>query len=1015
MGATNSCWRRFPGEEVWRWRAFSLVGPLWLFGLSLLAASLPSCAGRGSGGAGEGIGQVIALGTGRGVIAPSGPMVVSPLTYATLDRETGLALPETVRPIGPGVNAEALLRFALGRDFHAPIVPRNGFLVLEFSSALDAASVRADEVGPHGEVLREGSVQVRRLDGRGIPVSLIVDGTRLLVNPLSDERTGFPASPLVYDADGLPTTYPEGAARISFPKEKAKRPRMLGGEPLHARKDGWGEESRPIGFSPGNRLLDFIARNSIYPLEERFNGYLPDDRPPRLVREHLFSGVLDAAQGDRAGAWSLTDIGANFNAVARGGRGEWAGALLTIRPGSKREETVTVDWHTTDHLTLAQPLEDMPQDGESYRLSRIEYFEPDPRDPIDADLFDPFNPENDANTELSNFVTAREIDEHGEPFGPPLDLGAAIPARVEVSLLFSEPMDEANLLAFENLVVTSLRPESGERDFVPGQLLLSEHAQRVTFRPVLRDAGGEVVEVHGLAPDPGSYWLDLTTVPADAFLVSRYSNDVVERIRDEGYRALTDLGGNPLAFPASMFESDMDRIVYRARIESLGLKDAGEARALAHVFRGMPEGRFDPETNEFLGVEYRDRAFSYGPALADINLQAPGVLSGAAMRFFQKVFDEENPSRDGLIERNGTFPFGAATPLGGFQFTDGLAYSGIFGARFQHLYRNQDISPAPGAGSVELSLWRLSWAPAGGFVWEPPDVYEDISIHVAHSEKRPTDSPSFYDSLDQAFDPEYYEVCCFSWENTACDNTPSFHTKGPNYQPPLITTVDRGTAYVPSNTGLFVPETTTRQYLAWPVFDHLFPYDNEHSLLIEYRIRPQATLISFLNSFTFSLAFLNRSDPLFRAYSLGSYTNPMDPDDMTDPRVQCAEGPQVGKPHYGDNAVYYMAFDWVKAVSNIESSFGDSLASPGRSIEWHAPIIVPPLAELPYGTFTRLEFQGAYDLDGSGATEWVDDLQQLEGYPVARFRVRFEGHVASRSVPCLDMVALPFVLRERDA
>src|SRR5262249_28394441 len=160
----------------------------------------------------------------------------------------------------------------------------------------------------------------------------------------------------------------------------------------------------------------------------------------------------------------------------------------------------------------------------------------------------------------------------------------------------------------------------------------------------------------------------------------------------------------------------------------------------------------------------------YGPRLADINLRVSGRLSGAPVAFVQKPIDDDNPPSDGQYF---PFPFGLGVPL-----------SGVFGCRFQHVYRALEASPNPTdlAGSF-LDLRKVASAPIGGNVTADP--YENISVHVAHSEVVPDTTQSAgvpndsFSGLGQALDP--------GTPFKFCDKS-SPQTKQ-NYMVPLVTAV----------------------------------------------------------------------------------------------------------------------------------------------------------------------------------------------------------------------------------
>src|SRR5262249_53275180 len=75
--------------------------------LSVLLALVPACGGGGGGGGGGGSTTTFSLDRGafgRLIEDDSGARVLSPLTTVERDPETGLVLPDSVLPLGPGID-----------------------------------------------------------------------------------------------------------------------------------------------------------------------------------------------------------------------------------------------------------------------------------------------------------------------------------------------------------------------------------------------------------------------------------------------------------------------------------------------------------------------------------------------------------------------------------------------------------------------------------------------------------------------------------------------------------------------------------------------------------------------------------------------------------------------------------------------------------------------------------------------------------------------------------------------
>src|SRR5262245_60447369 len=199
--------------------------------LCLLA--LTQCGGGGGGGGGGSSGFTLNDGSyARGINQGNGLEVVSPLSLVDTDPVTGLIVPGSLRPLGEGIDLKVLVSMGLGPAFKPVVVPRNGIIVLQFSSSVDPASIVADELTATGKVVKPGSIQVRFQNGRGVPVELITRGSQVLINPITAGQVGLPASPLVFDKDGEPVPDATGFLRLILPRQGKAVVRSSSGSPL---------------------------------------------------------------------------------------------------------------------------------------------------------------------------------------------------------------------------------------------------------------------------------------------------------------------------------------------------------------------------------------------------------------------------------------------------------------------------------------------------------------------------------------------------------------------------------------------------------------------------------------------------------------------------------------------------------------------------------------------------------------------------------------------------------------
>ncbi len=1034
----------------------NVVRTVALLGISCLAAA---CGGGGGGGrAGETSASFFLTDVkyGRLIEEPGGARLVSPLTTVAIDPISGLVVPGSLQPLAVGVDVGVPQSFAIGPNYLPIVVPRNGVLQLEFSAAIAPDSVFADLIDTDGSILSDGSVQVRTQTGRGVAVTLRQPASNVLwIVPVTPSSVGFPASPIDFGPDGSPRADATGFLRLVLPKNGGALLTSVQGAALGSRFDKLGDPGTAVAFNPGNRVLDFIAQNQLIPTGESFNGFLPDIAPPRIQRTHRYEKVLAFGSDDGASSTSITDAAAAFSSAARFGLGEWAGGVLTLRPGLATEETHVVASNDGTVVTIVDAFTANPFDGDLYRLERAEFFEPDPDHPIDPASFDPNDPENASNGDFARFVEAFEIDANGNALGAPLALGSPLLPFSELRVRFSEPIAAESISVYEDFQVRT-DPDLGPGSEILSQALLDPTQRTVILRPALEDPAHATATIVGWAQVVKSLRFEVKLVPKGSFLQDRLPPEVVQEFVELGERGVTDLGGQPLAFPPSLFDPDHPTMTYAvpflsdpARSTQVPPPVLDSYGVIVHRMQGRPRTGIDPATG-LPGVKYVDQPNFYSP-IADVNLQANGFLAGSPVVFVTKIHDDFFPPPHGQF---GAFPLGAATPLASFSTTGGPQPHD--GARFQTVYRDIDASPNRDAlaGTV-LDLYRLSWAPIGGNV--TTDTYDDISLHCAHSSYRPmTTQNGGYTSfpasgLGQPFDfaawqslidPNTTDACTLSCQNN----------EGPNYWDSLVTVVPPGTTYKIVQSSLFTPPFDAHPYCPWPAFAANFQYNNGDipkaekalrkatndqfncfgqpawierrtfnsnadldnlggdSLLVEVRIRPQTTNISRANGFTFSIGVLLAPSPNFRLFSLGSTGKTIDPDNLSQKAARCAIG-NTQNPNtasIGDNDRYFAAFDYVKTTSIITSPYVRVFPPATPTPDYFAPVIQPGLAEQPIGTQVKLEFEGANNNKGATPTGFSTSIDVADGRPNVAFRATFVGNVQTLLLPNFDLIAIPY-------
>ena len=987
---------------------------------------------------------------GRVLRTDSGDTLVSPLTTVHVDPETGVADPASLEPLATSVDVDEWIPFDLGPRFVPPTVPRDAGFVVRFRKPLDPASIVADRFDAKGKRTRPGSIQLADRHGQFYRTILRVIGERDVLVALDEPAPVLPRSPLGFGPGGTPAKDPEGHVRLLVPSGGPHVPRTPEGETLVPRADGLGEEATGIGCNPGNERLDFIHDAQLLPVTPSYAGFLPDDHAPRIVRVHAFEATLNPAGGDRVGKRFLEDADASFDVLANGGLGEWAQHFLIVRPDAANEERVLVQLHDATRLELEDPIAELPESGDRYRLERLEYFEPNPAHPLDPDVFDPDNPENDNNIDLANFLQVREIDARGEPFGPLLDPTLPLPAFSEIGLRFDTPMSVSSLNPWESVRV-ALNPDPGPDAELMTRIVHDERRERFWIQPVRDDSEtGESVTV-GWGPGVRKLQLLVRSLPGDDFLLNQLGRSRWQDLLDRGARTVRSSAGVRLAVPTHDFDAGEPFTLYRHLFtadEAISSQseppESLDWRVLVHRFQGQPVAANDPDTDA-VGWRFHDHEGVYHP-LPDGFDRTRDLLTGQPLSFLTKVHDDFVPPPDSPLTPQTS---GVSTPLlHDVRPTDGAAPWSFQGARFQHLYRDVDASPSLDLAGTLLDLYRVSFAPIGGNV--TADTYQNVSLHAAHSHLRPItaqDGVNLHEpgyGLSEAFDQSTFEKIWLEGEQNLCPG--SLPVEGPNYLPnSRVTCVAVGTTWKLSQSQLFTPPGTEHPYHAWPEFTQPFQYNNGDrpafreterqdfnaaageevwlekredtplydnrggdSLLLEYRLRPQVNAISGRNGFTFALGALVAPLPNYRVFSRGTSANPLFPDRIDDdPRARCAVVSAGGSGLPGDNARYFATFDYAKTTSKLTSPFIRTENTQVPSFE--TALLWPPLDDAPTGASLSLLYQGADSAAGDAATATGEHPSIGDGHPFLRVVIEFVGSRDPGLTPVLDTVAIPYL------
>ncbi|MFO0981721.1 MAG: hypothetical protein U1E76_08215 [Planctomycetota bacterium] len=468
-------------------------------------------------------------------------------------------------------------------------------------------------------------------------------------------------------------------------------------------------------------------------------------------------------------------------------------------------------------------------------------------------------------------------------------------------------------------------------------------------------------------------------VPELSYLQGRLTSDQIAAFVKQGWRGLLGAAGRALAFPDSAFDPAVVKIEYAFDFDAEVPPDTSgtDVGALVHLFRGVPDVVTDPDSGR-PAIRYQDRAELYGPTALEFNQASDGYLAPKDIRSLSRLLDDLNPPPGQSLPKDTTAP-----PL--------TPFNGVFGARFQHVYPPDHALPSADLAGSTLDLVRLCWSPfdASKLVANPPDVYEDVSVYAADS----AIVPSFADShsgLGSAFDRDSYELgrCVTDQE-------------APHYRDQLAAVVDHA-PYVIDPARLIKLPGNPNRYLPWPDFRDSFTWDSSSSLLLEYRVRPQQTAVSFQARFAASSSPATFPWPRFRVFSYGTDAlNPIDPDSRTDVRALCAAGPDPGS-DYGDNVRYFAAFDFLTTTARLESAFVG--VSGTNSPDYLGVLVDPSPSELAQSVEVTIEFRGAQTSSGGNATSWSPSIDVADGDPYLQFRVTTRGSRATRETAALDAV-----------
>jgi len=571
---------------------------------------------------------------GRPLFDENGTLVevINPESLMEYDPITGAPLDGFPKPLNPDDSLERLHGFQLGEKdppFQKEIVPRNAALVLDFSIPLDPDCLNLDEdliLGQHSPI------QIMTESGEPVPFQAIfLEEDKVVLNPVCLGNAGFPPCPIMFDQAWKPRGSASGFLKI-FIYSAGTGPhciRSFQSTELACREDYLGSPVNPIGFNPGNALLDFIKYKDFL-----FNGFLPDLSSPRIMREVRDAGVVDTGSDYS----TIVDLSKNFNVLANQGKGEWANAWLFLRPGTAQEESLQVSFNTKDTLFLNGTFNIPPEPGvDDYCVKRAEYFEPIPGlldlstavDPINHPK-DPYDSEDKKNWNLFQFVEFSEWDEAQQAWIPvsyhPGPHGSnPIDPNWRISFCFSESMDLDSFRSYETFYVCDAlltQTNPGFHQMKPGRVTGEDFNRIISFEPVsMKGAGSQKFQLLGFGGKEKKLRLVMRVIPPQGQIEAFYHflgpdpatwpPEVKKDLMKVGVLGITSQSGQPLGLPLQLLDVESPFCVIYPK--SPGRGAFPPAVDLAYRFSTQEKDPAkNPETGSMLEIMAGDCAPFYG-------------------------------------------------------------------------------------------------------------------------------------------------------------------------------------------------------------------------------------------------------------------------------------------------------------------------------------------------------------------------------------------------------------------
>jgi hypothetical protein len=281
------------------------------------------------------------------------------------------------------------------------------------------------------------------------------------------------------------------------------------------------------------------------------------------------------------------------------------------------------------------------------------------------------------------------------------------------------------------------------------------------------------------------------------------------------------------------------------------------------------------------------------------------------------------------------------------------------GSRFQLAFRAVDL----GASGVPETLTAVRWRPLFGVV--TPQTHPQFELLAAHTAVVPDYTIDPYAGLPIAPNSGLSQ----QFANNPAGAATSLFNGSYAVQPASL---------LPSG------------YLPFPALQQAFVYDGERTLLLETRCAPAPGGGQPLNHEVSYLIVPSSPNPYATVYASAGWNGQPSP-------LQ----PTAATTGTGGSFLYDWELEFLRTTSLATSQW--QVAS-GPSPDYQTPIIA---GYTPPGTTMQIEFRGALDMVGTGATAWSTSQDVADGFNYWQFRVHMTANATTGAVPWLESLVVP--------